>query len=72
MGTKMTYNIIDVAKDIITGDLDIAADELINTRLEICYKCEAYNQFLNNCTVCGCFLKFKTPLLKSECPWEKW
>ena len=41
-------------------------------RQEICNGCEYRKKLLNRCSVCGCFLSFKTKLLSAECPVGKW
>ena len=41
-----------------------------NRRLSICHDCEHYDA--PRCTLCGCFMNFKTTLLSSECPINKW
>ena len=39
-------------------------------RLEICHSCEHFNA--PRCTLCGCYMKFKSTLASSECPVGKW
>lgn len=66
------YNILDAAKDLITGNLDIADDETIIARTSICCECEVRAELTNICTACGCFIPAKVRLTKSTCPMEKW
>lgn len=66
------YNLIDAAKNLVTGNLEIATDEVIIKRNAICDACEAKNHLANVCTACGCFLPAKVRLAKSSCPMEKW
>ena len=46
--------------------------ELIESRLQICNKCEWFNKRLAKCRKCGCFMKLKTTLLEAKCPIERW
>lgn len=66
----MGYNILDAAKDLLTGDLEYAERETEQSRLDICNQCEAKTAGL--CTVCGCVVVVKVKLLKSECPMGLW
>lgn len=66
----MTYNIWDVAKDFIKGDLEIADAEIVKQRQSICEPCEARK--LNICTACGCVLPAKVRLKDASCPMELW
>jgi hypothetical protein len=68
----MSYNIIDVVKDIVTGKLEFASVSDAKQRYQICKQCEVRNKTLNVCTICGCFLPAKTVLKKSSCPMGQW
>lgn len=39
-------------------------------RLKICNTCEHFNP--PRCTLCGCFMNYKTTLMSSNCPINKW
>lgn len=67
----MSYNILHVVRDILTGKLELALPEQINHRRAQCNKCEARST-LNVCTACGCFLPAKIRVRASECPMERW
>ena len=41
-----------------------------NRRLKICHSCEHFSA--PKCTLCGCFMNFKTTLASSQCPVSKW
>jgi hypothetical protein len=41
-----------------------------NRRLKICHSCEHFSA--PRCTLCGCFMNFKTTLASSQCPVGKW
>lgn len=68
----MTYNILDVLKDIVLGRLDFVDANTKKDRYNICLSCEARNKTFNTCTVCGCYLPAKTKLKKAGCPMELW
>jgi len=72
MSDKKDYNIIDAAKDLVTGNLELSDTETIVKRNTICDGCEAKDKLANMCTACGCFLPAKVRIKKSTCPWEKW
>jgi len=46
--------------------------EMYKRRLNICVKCESYNDTLNQCKECGCFLILKAFMNNSTCPLNKW
>lgn len=68
----MSYNIWDVAKDLVTGNLEYATHDVVEQRRAICEPCDARNTTLNTCTACGCLLPLKTKLKESTCPMELW
>jgi len=46
--------------------------EISEKRMEICMKCEHYNEKLHQCKECGCFMEAKTLFASVECPVGKW
>lgn len=66
----MSYNILDAAKDLVTGHLEFVTEEQEKKRLAICEPCDA--NMLGVCTCCGCVIKAKAKLLKGECPMGLW
>jgi hypothetical protein len=46
--------------------------EMYKRRLNVCVKCESYNDTLNQCKECGCFLILKAFMKSSTCPLSKW
>lgn len=66
------YGILDAAKDLVTGNLRIANDETIISRLAICDGCEVQNKAVKICTACGCFIPAKIRLQEASCPMELW
>ena len=67
----MSYNAFNAAKDLITGKLQVADEETVKQRREICDGCEVRNK-LDICTACGCVLSAKIRLSQSSCPMELW
>lgn len=68
--SNMSYNMLNVIKDLLTGKLEYVDAPTKTDRMTICHSCEARKN--NFCTVCGCYLPAKTKLKKSECPMELW
>lgn len=66
------YNIVNVVWDLVRGDIEFATTKEASSRMDICKLCEVRNRTLNICTACGCYLPFKTRLVKSECPMQLW
>lgn len=66
------YNVFNVVKDALAGELQFASPEVAQSRMDICNDCEARNKLTNVCTACGCFLPAKTKLAKSSCPMDLW
>jgi hypothetical protein len=46
--------------------------EFSEKRLEICRKCEMYNDRTTQCKKCGCFMAAKTLMADAVCPLGKW
>ncbi len=68
----MSYGIIDVVKDLVTGKLKFVNRKIAKDRYAVCQSCEMRNSAANVCTVCGCYLPAKVILEKSSCPVEYW
>ena len=61
----------------VTGFMGSEAKLLSDKRLAICKECphsrDLYSRgWINYCNKCGCMLKVKTRLKKSQCPIGKW
>ena len=50
----------------------IAAQELAQKRFDICKVCDSFEPKLARCSECGCFMKVKVKLGRSQCPLGKW
>jgi hypothetical protein len=72
----MSYGILDTAKDIIQGNLELSSAETINNREMICMKCTQLRKSkfdkLGICGACGCLMSQKIKLEKASCVKEKW
>lgn len=66
----MSYNIIHVVRDLITGKLEFAKKDVVNHRLSICNPCEVKSRGI--CTACGCVVALKVRLNNSDCPMGLW
>lgn len=68
----MTYNIIDVIKDELTGNTDKLTKEEQQVRIKTCESCPDFKKLTRQCGHCGCFMDAKTKYRQSECPENKW
>jgi len=55
-------------RDSLLNDKVSSAER--SRRLKICHSCEQFSA--PRCTLCGCFMNFKSTLASSECPIDKW
>lgn len=53
-------------------NIDIASEDVINSRLNICDSCSKKDNTKDKCTACGCKLYHKTRLKSESCPIGKW
>ena len=51
---------------------EVLDKKLKEERLKICNDCEFYNWSLRMCDECGCFMPFKSLIVKMKCPVGKW
>lgn len=77
---QMVKNLAAAAKEtaqyfIKTGQLNRTPEE-VNRILAICRSCDKYRHSDQRCSLCGCFMKFKTSLSSQHCylpdPHKKW
>lgn len=68
----MSYGVVDILKDTISGEVVWSEDELKKKRLEICTGCEHFIKTTKQCGKCGCFVSSKIAFKKSQCPIGKW
>lgn len=50
----------------------IVSDSVYNKRLEICKKCDKFDENQTRCYECGCFLPAKAKFVLDSCPLNKW
>lgn len=67
---KSGYNLLDVIKDKVTGNLEYASDETQQVRLEHCNNCS--HKVAGICSQCGCVVQMKVRYANSSCPINKW
>jgi hypothetical protein len=41
-------------------------------RLAICYSCSSFNEKIQMCKECGCYMPAKTLFASTQCPVNKW
>lgn len=46
--------------------------KIAEERMNICQTCVYYRPLTTQCAKCGCFMKFKTMLMRASCPKGKW
>ena len=64
-------SVVSLGKGVRDSLLNRKVDEEErNRRLKICHSCEHFSA--PRCTLCGCFMNFKTTLTSSQCPVGKW
>lgn len=68
----MTYNILDVIKDELTGTAEYVSHEEKLRRLSICLTCEHLKKLSRQCGKCGCFVDMKTKYAEAECDADRW
>lgn len=72
----MTYGLLDIAKDLMHGNLEFVQSHIQNERALVCLSCEKRQPILGTsigrCSQCGCFLDAKCKLTHSTCPLGKW
>lgn len=66
----MSYNILHVIKDLVTGNLELAEKDVVRSRSATCGTCEAKSRGI--CTACGCIIVLKVRVKNSECPMMLW
>lgn len=52
--------------------VQIADDDTVRNRRDICAACPELRQPLGRCGACGCVVKAKTALANQSCPLKKW
>ena len=52
--------------------VDLISKQRYKKRMLTCIKCDHYDESLNRCKKCGCFLILKAALKITKCPENKW
>lgn len=70
------YGLLDVAKDLVRGNLQFVLPHIRDARSKVCLECPSLQKIpmtrLGTCKECGCFMDAKTQLSKAVCPLRKW
>lgn len=69
---NLTETAADVLKKAINDGVVIADEQKIEQRINLCYKCSAFDKEQVRCKLCGCFMKTKVRFEASRCPAGKW
>lgn len=68
----MSYNVIDAAKDVLTGKAEYVDDITYRARMDACDNCPHKRKTIGVCGQCGCLLMTKCKFARSECPIGTW
>lgn len=49
-----------------------ARKRVADERLKICNECEHFQKDNSRCKKCGCFMNYKSLIMSSSCPINKW
>lgn len=71
-GKNLAKFTFDVLKNVLQGEPIFSSPEVVNERMEICKKCDKYDEKNNRCFECGCPLQHKTRFALDGCPLKKW
>lgn len=73
---KLLFNLTETAADAFKKALKdgvvVAAEEVIDKRMDLCYRCAAFEREQVRCKLCGCFMKTKVRFEAAKCPAGKW
>lgn len=64
-------SLFKAAKNAATGVDQVASEEVIKARLELCNRCPKL-LLTRQCGECLCFVDLKTKLKQEKCPLDKW
>lgn len=72
----MTYGLLDVAKDLLSGNLEYVQSHIRDARSLKCMGCSERQKIpgtsIGRCGRCGCFMDAKVMLARAECPLKRW
>lgn len=72
MGKLDIKGLLEVGKELLSGEDISVPEEVSKERFKTCLKCPKLQHPLLTCSECGCFMKVKTKVSISECPLGKW
>ena len=64
--------LFQTGKDFISGNKVMATERVQTQRLDTCLNCEYFNHESYTCNKCSCKMRYKSALLSSTCPMDKW
>lgn len=64
--------VVDTVKEHVIQPVIQLDESAVERRLEICRSCDYYIKDSQRCSLCGCFMNFKTRLTQASCPIGKW
>ena len=70
--TKKAINFSKSAVKHAASGFKSVDEKTQQNRMDICKKCEYYEEANNSCKKCGCFLQIKTSWASEACPEGKW
>jgi hypothetical protein len=56
----------------LSGDDVLVSNDVHQSRIEICKRCDKYDQYQKRCYECGCFIDVKARFVIEQCPLDKW
>ena len=56
----------------VSGEQVFVSEEARTARIAVCFKCDAYDDALGECGICGCYIGLKSKLATEHCPSRKW
>jgi len=67
---KFCWNLINYART--HGHVLSVSEDLYKERVSICKSCDHYDEFENQCKLCGCYVPAKARNIFDSCPVKKW
>ena len=72
MAASLAKEAVNTVKTAVTTGHFQVPQDISEARFNICKKCEHFIQDKSRCSVCGCFMEFKSKLAAAKCPVSKW
>lgn len=76
-GKNLAQFSLNLIQYLQTNDNDenkalMVSDNVYNKRLEVCKKCDKFDENQTRCYECGCFVNVKAKFVLDSCPLNKW